>query len=302
MRFKGLDLNLLVALNALLEELSVSRAAERMHVSQPAMSASLGRLRGYFGDALLMIDGKRMIPTPLALRLKPHIGELLGDVERMIATSGEFHPARSVRHFRIGASDYIILVVFADLMQRLAETAPGLSFEFFPPSESITQMLNQGQLDLLIVPEDHMLRDQPWELLLDEAHVVAGWSGNPLFERGMTAADFDAAGHIAVQIGVQFRASFAEANLTRVGRQRRVEVVISSFAALPDLLVNTGRLALMHERMAKRAASHLPIAYAPTPFDFPHMREVMQYHRTRADDPGLSWLRRELTAHILAER
>ena len=302
MRFKGLDLNLLVALNALLEERSVSRAAERMHVSQPAMSASLGRLRIYFDDALLMIDGKRMIPTPLAMRLHPHIAEVLGDVERMIATSGEFHPSSSVRHFRIGASDYIILVVFADLMQRLATTAPGVSFEFFPPSEAITQMLNQGQIDLLIVPEDHMLRDQPSELLLDEAHVVAGWSGNPLFERGLTTADFDRSGHVAVQIGIQFRASFAEANLARAGRNRRVEVTISSFAAVPELVVYTSRLALMHERMAARAATHLPLAYAPLPFDFPTMREVMQFHRTRAEDPGLRWLLRELKAEMAPKR
>lgn len=90
--------------------------------------------------------------------------------------------------------------------------------------------------------------------------------------------------------------------MARVGRNRRVEVTISSFAAMPELLVYTRRLALMHERLAIRAATHLPIAYAPLPFDFPTMREVMQFHRTRTQDPGLQWLRRELHAQIALKR
>jgi DNA-binding transcriptional LysR family regulator len=296
MRFKGLDLNLLVALDILLEELSVSRAAERMHISQPAMSAALGRLRAYFDDPLLVADGKRMIPTPQALRLKGRIRALLGDVDAMVAATGEFNPTRSNRRFRIGASDFLTLVLFADTLQRLARTAPNITFDFFPPSDTITQMLTQGELDMLLVPEEHVLHDHPTQLLFEERHVVAGWSGNPVFERGMSEAEFAAGGHVAVQIGIQFRASFAESQLSKVGLNRRIAVTASTFSVVPELLVNTDRLAVMHERLAARAATHLPIAYAPMPFDFPIMREMVQIHRTRTTDPGIHWLIGELKA------
>lgn len=290
MRFKGLDLNLLVALDTLLEELSVSRAADRMHISQPAMSAALGRLRIYFDDQLLVPDGKRMIPTTQALRLKRRIRSMLGEVDTMIAATGEFVPSRSQRKFRIGASDYLAMVVFADLLQECSHLAPNLSFEFFPPSDTIAQMLAQGEIDLLAVPEDHVLQDHPSDALFDERHVVAGWSGNPVFDRGLTEEDFTAAGHVAVQIGIQQRASFAESHLQKAGRDRRVVITASSFSVVPDLLVNTDRLAVMHERLAERVARTMPIAFAPMPFEFPVMHEKIQYHRTRKQDPGLRWL------------
>ncbi|HSI16835.1 MAG TPA: LysR family transcriptional regulator, partial [Sphingomonas sp.] len=106
MRFQGLDLNLLVALDVLIEERSVSRAAERLHLSQPAMSAALRRLRDYFNDPILAAHGKKMIPTPHALRLRGALRTLLTDVERMVSLSTQFDPATSQRRFRIGTSDY----------------------------------------------------------------------------------------------------------------------------------------------------------------------------------------------------
>lgn len=290
MRFKGLDLNLLCALDILLEELSVSRAAERMHVSQPAMSAALGRLRAYFDDPLLVVDGKRMIPTPHALRLRKRVRLLLGDVEALISVSSDFDPRTSNRTFRIGASDYITAVIFCDLLQEFSASAPGIMFEFFAPSDDTSQMLAQGEIDLLTGPDGLLLHDHPSELFFEERHVVAGWSGNPVFGQEMSEADFSQAAHIAVQIGSGLRLSFAESELRKQGIERKIAVTASSFSVVPDLLIHTDRLAVMHERMAAYAAIHRPIAYAPMPFEFPPMREIIQYHRARSDDVGLRWL------------
>jgi len=290
MRFKGLDLNLLAALDILIEERNVSRAADRMHMSQPAMSAALRRLRDYFNDPILAPHGKKMIPTPHALRLRTMVRDLLSGVEEMVAVSTHFDPATSRRRFRIGTSDYLSIVVFTKLVPRLQQIAPHISLELIQPSDRMAAALDQGDLDLVITPEEHTAPDHPTELLFEERHVVAGWSGNPAFSAPMTEKAFLAAGHVAVEIGRLRPTSFAETFLRESGKQRTIEMLVSSFAVAPEMLMNTNRLAVMHERLAKAYATRLPLSYADIPFEFPVMREMLQYHMTRAEDPGLRWL------------
>ncbi len=290
MRFKGLDLNLLAALDILIEERSVSRAAERLHMSQPAMSAALGRLRAYFNDPILALHGKKMIPTPHALRLRSMVSDLLSGVEQMVSVSTIFDPATSRRRFRIGTSDYLSIVVFTRLVPRLQQLAPHITLELVQPSDRMSAAFDQGDLDLVITPAEHTAPDHPTELLFEERHVVAGWNGNPAFDAPMTEEVFLAAGHVVVEIGRLRPTSFAETFLRERGKQRTIEVMVSSFAVAPEMLMNTNRLAVMHERLAHAYASRLPLTYASLPFDFPVMREMLQYHTTRAEDPGLRWL------------
>jgi LysR family nod box-dependent transcriptional activator len=294
MRFKGLDLNLLVALDALLDEQNVSRTAERLHLSQPAVSAALGRLRLYFGDPLLVQNGKRMLPTPHALRLKPMLKLLLADIDQMVMASARFDPATSNRLFRIGMSDFLTTIIGAELTKRLGTIAPNIGLELIPPFDAITEALDQGDIDLLITPAEHISPDHPADVLFEERFVVAGWRDNPLLARGVTVEDFCVASHIAVKIGRLRRASYAESHLRQLGIERRIDILVAGFSVVPDLLVGSNRLAIMHERLARSAATHLPIAYCALPFEFPVMKEMVQYHRTRASDPGLTWLRNEI--------
>lgn len=299
MRFKGLDLNLLVALDALLDEQNVSRAAERLHLSQPAVSAALRRLRDYFDDQLLVQYGKRMLPTPHALRLGPNLKILLCDIDQMVTASARFDPATSSRWFRIGMSDFLTTVIGAKLAKRLGSIAPNIGIDLIPPFDTIVEALDQGNIDLLITPIENLALDHPTEDLFEERFVVAGWRDNPAFKRGISMEEFCTASHITVEIGRLRRASFAEAHLRKMGIERRIDIQVAAFSVVPELLVGTNRLAIMHERLAKSAATHLPIAHADLPFNFPAMREVIQYHRTRATDPGLAWLRQEI---VLAAR
>lgn len=294
MRFKGLDLNLLIALDALLEEQNVSRTAARLHLSQPAISAALGRLRQFFADPLLVQHGKRMLPTPHALRLQPMLKGLLADVDRMVLASTQFDPATSTRWFRVCMSDFLTTIIGAALIKQLGTYAPNVGIEITPPFDAVAEALDQGEIDLLITPGEHVSPDHPSDVLFTERFVVAGWQENPIFEREMTHDVFCAAGHIAVEIGRLRRASFAESHLRRLGINRRIDVLVSAFSVVPELLVGTHRLAIMHERLARSASQHLPIAYTELPFEFPQMHEAMQYHRTRANDLGLSWLRQEV--------
>jgi DNA-binding transcriptional LysR family regulator len=294
MRFKGLDLNLLVAFDALMSTRSVSRAAERLNLSQPAMSAALNRLRAFFGDDLLVVHGKRMHPTAFAESLIPHVGESLRTVEAILATPTQFDPATSQRQFRIIASDYVVASILHPLVAGLAEKAPGVRLDIGLPGEAALAALNEGKIDLMITPEYVVTSDHPSETLYEERQLLVGWAQNPLFSKAVTEEDFFSAGHVAVAFGSVRTSSYADRQLETLGRKRHVEITAPFFTAVPWLIEGTMRLAILHERLVKALADRFDIASAELPFAIPPMKQQLYYHEARSADAGLKWLRGEL--------
>ena len=299
MRFNGLDLNLLSALHVLLDEGSVSRAATRMNVSQPAMSAALSRLRDFFDDALLVPVGRRMVPTACAEGLRPLLTQFLGTAEELIATSSKFEPATASRRFRISASDYMITVLIGPLLQRLATCAPGIQMDLFPTGSEQTQALEKGEIDLVISPANFLSRAHPSELLLVDEHVVLGWKGNPAMAGRLDREAFLALGQVVTRFGGGREKSFAEQQLVEFGRPMRIEVTTTSFSSVPRLLVGTQRIAVLQKRLAHAFLPTLPIVIQPVPFDLPPLPMMVQYHSARAADPGIAWLVRQMQATLL---
>ncbi|MEN9705295.1 MAG: hypothetical protein RLZZ393_1174 [Pseudomonadota bacterium] len=299
MRFKGLDLNLLLALQVLLEERNVTRAARRLNISQPAMSASLARLREYFQDDILTAQGKQMMPTAQALALAEPVRRMLAELDQLLTGSAAFDPRGSQRTFRLVASDYITASLIGPLMPRLAALAPRVRLELMLPCEESAQLVMEGQADLVITPEDFLDPDQPAELLCEERQIVVGWHDNPALAGPLTLADFERLGHVAVHVGSNRVPSFADRQLERMGSPRRVEMTCGCFTVLPWLLAGTQRLAVLHESLATQMAARLPLAIAPLPFAFPVMREMIQYHKSREADEGLRWLRDLLKTEAL---
>lgn len=298
MRFNGLDLNLLVAFEALMQTRGVSRAAERLNMSQPAMSAALGRLRGFFNDDLLVVHGKRMHPTAFAEGILPQVKEALRTLEAMITSPSEFDAPTSQRVFRICASDYVVASVLRRLVTVIAEEAPRVKLDIILPSEDALAQLDQGKIDLMITPEYIVSSDHPSDLLYVERQVVVGWSHNPLMSGDMTEEDFFGSGHIAVAFGSGRTTSFADRQMELSGRKRHVEIVAPFFTAVPWLLEGTLRLAIMHERLVGALAGRFEIASCELPFAMPAMRQMVFYHEARRDDAGLAWLRAKLQACI----
>lgn len=294
MRFHGLDLNLLVAFEVLMEERSVRRAAERLHLSQPATSSALARLRTFFADPIMVVQGRRMYSTPYADSLLPHVRECLQTAKTLITMSSGFDPAHSVRNFRIATSDYLVTALIAPMMRRLAMIAPNICFEFTLPDADAVVKLDRGDVDLMITPSQFGSDSCISLTLFEEDHVVVGCRANPIFDTPMSEQDFFKAGHIAVAMGADRIPSYADRQLAVLGRIRRIELTAASFTVLPWLVMGTLRLTLMHKRLADEMGRHLPIAQAPLPFDLPLMIETIQYHRSRAGDEGLAWLVGEL--------
>jgi DNA-binding transcriptional LysR family regulator len=290
MRFKGLDLNLLIALDVLLDERSVSAAAARMNLTQPALSAALSRLRRYFDDDLLLPVGRRMIPTPLAEELRPLTKQLMRDASLFINMSSSFDPATSKRRFGIGTSDYIITVLLAPLLARLDKIAPSVQLDVFPTGPEIHERLDRGEIDLVIAPEPFLSPSAPSELLFEEHHVVLGWSGNPAMREPLTTDRFFELGHIAVRIGMKRELSFAERHLEAHASRRRIEVTTTAFSSTPRLLVGTSRIAVLQERLAATFLPALPLIMQPLPIAIPLLKELVQFHPTRNADAGVRWL------------
>lgn len=289
MRLDNFDLNLLVAFDALLRERSVTRAAEKLNITQSAMSASLKRLRESFQDELLVQHGKKMLPTQHALALAPEVSETLVHLKGLIATGTRFEPGNSKRRFRLNASDYITTVVLVPLIEALQEEAPGIRLELSLPSTQSSNLLESGEVDLIITPDDYLESDHPRELVYKENFLVIGAAKNPIFRRPMTREAFLDAGHVGVRISNAD--TYVERALFKLAPTRRIEVTAPSFIQVPWLLRGTNRLSVMHERLAKVCAPVLDLKTAEPPFPLPIMQEMMQYHSARANDAGLTWLR-----------
>jgi len=296
MRFKGLDLNLLQVLQILLERRSVTRAAEQLHISQPAISAALSRLRQHFDDPLLVQHGKQMIPSPFALRLQPGLKTMLGDLDALISTPARFDPATSAYRFRIMASDFILVVVFGDILAQIEAAAPGVRLVILPPTDQAIPMLEVGEIDLIITPSNYLSDRHPAVAFFEERHVVAGWAENPVMARATTVEDLTREHFISVQMGRTISTSFAIHELSQSGIVIDSALTTTTFAAVPQLLIGSASLAILHESFARKAAHYLPIRYWPLPVEIAPMREMIQYHRARTDDPSIVWLVRQFTA------
>lgn len=290
MRFKGLDLNLLMALDALLDEKSVSKAADRLHLSQPAMSAALGRIRDYFNDPILKLHGKRMVPTSHALRIHEELKALLANVDSLISKTAFFDPLTSTRKFTITASDYLAQIIFVPLLRAVRSSAPNIQVELLAPADSTHELLSQGRIDLKIAPQQMLSENFPSESLFEERFVIVGCKTNPVFKNGLSEEEFYRSGHVVVKLGRRRPLSVTDQMLEARKKPRETDVLVGSFLLAPEMVVGTDRLTVMHERLAKVFAKRLPIAITDVPFAFPPLEECVQYHSTRTDDPGIRWM------------
>ncbi len=152
MDLNRVDLNLLVAFDALISEGSVTRAAERLHIGQSAMSSTLARLRKLLDDPVLIREGRQMVPTPLALSLIAPVREVLDRVETILSAGDEFDAAQAQRTFTMVGSDYTSLTFVNPLIDRLSVESPGIKIRLIPPGDDYTDRLRRGQADLVIMP------------------------------------------------------------------------------------------------------------------------------------------------------
>lgn len=294
MRFQKLDLNLLVALDALLKERSVSLAADRLHLSQSATSSALGRLREYFDDELLVLKGRTMVLTARAEELLQPVGAVLEQIRSTIAVSQPFDSAKSDRTLAIMASDYAIEVLLRHAMLAFEEEAPSMSFEISPLGDDLVEELQRGRADLLITIDTAISTELPHALLFEDDFVVVSWSGNRATTQGMTRDLYEQLGHVVTRFGRARAPGFEEWALKGLSVSRRVEVVAPDFTSVASFVAGSQRIATMHRKLAMELARTMPLRLMEPPFEIPRIRQTAQWAHSSSGDPAITWLVKRL--------
>lgn len=290
MRFGRLDLNLLVALDALLTERSVSLAADRLCLSQSATSSALGRLREYFGDELLVVKGRNMILTARGEELIEPVRAVLEQIRTTVAVAPPFDPATAERTIRIMASDYSTEVLLSGALVDMERDAPNLRFEIQPMHDTPIEAIERGYIDLLLTIDLATSADHPSQLLFEDNYVVVGHRDNPAMAEPMTRDLYFSLGHVTARFGKARVPAFEDWFVRRQKQQRRIEVVAPSFLSLPGLIVGTRRIATMHRRMAEKVVRNMPLVMREIPFGIPPIRETIQWNLANNNDRALRWV------------
>lgn len=289
MRFENLDLNLLVVLDALLEEKNVSRASERLNLSQSGASAALSRLREFFDDDLLTPSGRTMTLTPRGEKLVEPVRASLEQIRQTILTPEEFDPSTSQRTISIAAIDVVVQVLLSRVVASLSTEAPGIILEIIALNDEPAAMLQRGQADIVVSLDFLVDSDQPSDWLYDEDFVVIGDKQNPQLQGEMTPELFDQLGHVSVRVSRK-NLGFDELALRRLGIERKIETIAPSYVSVPRLLLGTNRIAVIHRRLADQVRRTLPIQLFEMPYEFPKVREVAQWSSRHANDKAIKWV------------
>ena len=291
MNLASLDLNLLVSLDALLQERSVTRAAARMGLSQPALSASLARLRRHFGDELLSRAGNEYRLTPLAVQLRDLARLALSGVERVFAAQTEFDPASSTREFSLLVSDYVVAVLGDSIAALLAEEAPHARLRLTASTPPVVDRADQSLLsaDLLVLPHGIVTDLSHRDLYRDEWVCVVS-ADNPAVETGLTVEDLATMPWVATFHGPTAATSAAR-HMRMAGIELDVQVVTENFLTVPGLVAGSRRIALLQRKLADLLPIDVGVRAVPCPMDVGQIVEAMWWHPVYDDDPEHTYLR-----------
>lgn len=290
MNLNRLDLNLLVALDVLLTERSITHAADRLNLSPSATSGALARLRTYFNDELLTQIGRRMVPTPLGESLQASVRDCLLHVQATVEIRPEFDPQASKRNFTLMMSDYVSTVLMPAALQRMQVKAPGITIELIGNENEPWEALARGEIDCLVLPKNFIRDGHPSEVLFEDDYVCVCWRGNTLVGDEISMEQALSLGHVVARIGTMRPPTIDAWFFERFGHARRVEVIATNFNSVPHLLVGTNRISIMHRRLANAYSEALPLKILPSPVVMPRLVEMISWHKYRDRDPGRMWL------------
>ena len=305
MHFKGLDLNLLVVLDALLEEASVSKAAQRLHVSQPAISAALAKLRWHTGDELLEKIGRTVRLTPRAKEMIKPLKEILIQIETTVKGQSEIDPQTLSRDFSISMTSYCTQIMLPSLLDRLQGIAPNVTCKFEDIAADTVTRVKGGALDLcvtflqtkLLNPREN-LDELSYVSLFSDHWVLVSSRSNERVRQGMDFESFRALPYIEIRPGGV--PSLVERTLDQITNRPQPVVSVPSFSLAIRSVFDTDCVTIVPSRIIdKHTRPHLKIIDTPLPI--PEIEECLVWHSRNDDEPGHRWFRSllvECVGHI----
>jgi DNA-binding transcriptional LysR family regulator len=294
MDIRKLDLNLLVVLEAIHAEGSLTRAAQRLHLSQPALSHALSRLREALDDPLFLRQGNRMVPTPRTQRLMGPLHEALGLIGDAVQEGARFDPARAQQEFRLGLRDVFEATTLPALLAHMAREAPGLRLASVRADRrELEADLADGRLDialdvLLPLAPDGDIRREP---LSQDRLVVVARQQHPALKRGkISLADYLAASHLLVS-SRRRGPGFEDQELARLGHERHIVLRCQHYFAACRVVEGTDSLLTMPAQYAALANAGLGNVLVEMPVELPPLDVHLYWHASRENDPANRWLR-----------
>lgn len=295
------DLNLLIALDALLQVGSVSGAAARVGRSTPAMSHALGRLRRRLKDPILVRSGQRMVPTPRAESLREPVHALVSAARTMLGPAAAFDSATADRELRIRASDYVLSTLGTELDRRITAQAPGIRLRFSPNAPEDPEDVREGTIDLAIGVYRNLPPECRIQTLFEERLVCAIRRDHPVIRSRLTLSQYTELPHI--QIAPRGRpGGLVDQLLAREGKERRVARAVPFFLAGLQLVSQTDYLLTVPERLAQAWAERLQLRVLEPPLAFTPYAIVQLWHPRHEADAGHRFLRRHVMEAARATR
>jgi DNA-binding transcriptional LysR family regulator len=302
MNIAKVDLNLLVYLDVLLREGSVTKAANQLSITQPAMSNGLKRLRDLFKDPLLVRTSDGMTPTKRALELKPVIRDVLSKLESSIHPSTDFSPATSKRTFRIMASDYAESTLLLEVIGQLGELAPNVTLDIITPSDVTFHDVEQGRVDMAINRFEELPLSFHQKVVWYDTFSCAINSDNPIKDH-FNLDSYLSSKHIWVSktgfgVGVGIdpnevqKLGWVDAELTKIGKKRDIQVFTRHYHVALQLAKAQNLVATLPTKAANLYQSDPNVEILPPPFDIPPIALKMAWSALLQHDTGHIWLRR----------
>ncbi|WP_218312898.1 LysR family transcriptional regulator [Alteromonas antoniana] len=310
MNIAKVDLNLLVYLDVLLREGSVTKAANQLSITQPAMSNGLKRLRDLFKDPLLVRTSEGMTPTKRALELQPVIRDVLSKLENSIQPETDFDPATSTRTFRIMTSDYAESTLLLELVGRLAELAPNITLDLITPSDVTFHDVEQGKVDMAVNRFEELPLSFHQKVIWYDTFSCVMSKDHPLNEK-FDLESYLKAQHIWVSktgfgVGVGIdpnevqKLGWVDAELTKIGKQRSIRVFTRHYHAALQIAKTQNLIATLPSKAAKLFTDDPSVVLKAPPFDIPPIALKMAWSALLHHDAGHIWLRR-LIGDVAAE-
>lgn len=295
----SVDLNLLVVLRALLAERSVTTAAQRLGLSQPATSHALSRLRDLFGDPLLVRVGRTLVLSPRAEALRPDVDRALDAVSGLLAKPPAFDPKTATRTFSIATSDYGQFVLLPPLLARIAKEAPKVDLWVRDMSAMpMDEWFRDGGLDVALAPvgaKARRARGLQVERLFTESFVCVVRKGHPAVKKRLTLSAFAELPHAFIAPRGT-RGGVVDEALKKRGKSRRIALAVPHFLVAPHAVARSDLIVTLAERVARFFEEHLPVRVLPPPLPLPTFAVSLIWHERVGADPGHAWFRKQIAA------
>ncbi|MFE8071613.1 LysR family transcriptional regulator [Marinobacteraceae bacterium S3BR75-40.1] len=311
MDLSRVDLNLLVYLDVLLREKSVTKAANHLGITQPAMSNGLRRLRELFNDPILVRTSEGMTATERAMELQPSVRSILAEIERTVQPTRDFQAEESQRVFRIMASDYAESTLIPRVLRQVRKEAPGVTLDVLTPSDVSFLDVEQGRVDMAINRFDKIPQSFHQKTLWMDRFACLMSNSNPILKEPFTLETYLEASHIwvsktgfGVGVGVNpkdvQRLGWVDEALGRMGRKRRISVFTRHYQVAMLLAEQHDLIATLPSRAAWLQRDHPGLVIKPPPFDIPPFELKMAWSPLLQHNSDHQWLRRLITAEAEA--